>query len=79
MKIQDRCNRNISALFRRNQKHLECISLVHVLSIGNQIDLHHNFVKNSRTREIKINTVYHGDYTVLIADIFFILIFIQMH
>lgn len=30
----------------------------------------HERVKNSRTREIKKNTVFHGDYTLLIADIF---------
>lgn len=30
----------------------------------------HERVKNSRSREIKKNTVFHGDYTLLIADIF---------
>lgn len=35
----------------------------------------HERVKNSRSREIKKNTVFHGDYTLLIADIFYINIY----
>lgn len=45
MKVQDRCNRNISVLFSRNQKHLECLPSVQ--SIGNQNDLLYNFAHAS--------------------------------
>lgn len=45
------------------------------LNARNSLHRNHERVKNSRTRKIKTNTVYHSDYTLLIADTFYINIY----